>query len=220
MKGNKFWLVIVMVSLALLVGCGKEDTTSPVDVGIEETSQSDVVDGEQITTEFQAGELDQLNTLALGTLLLEDAGDGVTPEQAVTLVSLWQVMQSGSFKSQAETDAVLSQIEGKMTDSQLAAIGAMALTQEDVTVWMEGHDIEMPAFDDSGVRPMGDLSEEERAEMRDQLQNMTPEERAENRPEKGSQTLEGDGANLGGSIRGSNFLLIPLMDLLTERTTE
>ena len=54
-----------------------------------------------------------LNALALGTLVLEDSDDAVAPEQAVVLLPLWEVLQSGGLKNQAENDAVLKQIEGE-----------------------------------------------------------------------------------------------------------
>lgn len=217
---------MLMLSIVLLVGCQKEETAQPVDTGEGDSS-----------AQFRTGELDMTNTLSLGTLLLEDGEEAVTPEQAADLLPFWNVVQSGSLKSTAETDAVLKQIEGKMTDSQLAAIEAMALTREDMTAWMEEHDIELPVFGGGGggtgggFGQQGDLTDEERAEMREQfqgLQDLTPEERAERLAEMGVEVPEGAGAgqprgagaNPGGFARGGNILLTPLLELLTERAAE
>ena len=193
---NKIWLVLLLLGVVLMVGCQKEETVQPVDTATD--------DGEGDPFErFRTGQLDILNDLALGTLLLEDSEDAVTPEQAADLLPLWKVIQSGSLKSQAETDAVLKQIEGKMTDSQIKAIEGMELTRESITTWMEDQDLEMPQFgagDGSGrgggFGQMGDMSEEERAEMREQFQAMrdlSPEERRERLAEMGFEVPEGAG---------------------------
>jgi hypothetical protein len=157
-----------------------------------------------------------VNRLALGTLELEDGGDAVTAAQAAELLPLWQVIQGGSLKSDAETEAVLEQIEGKMTEPQLAAIEAMGLTFEDMQAWMQEQGIEIPARPEGrqgGLGAFGDLSEEERAQMREQLQ--TPEERAMRMAEMGVQRPEGAEGRPGG-VQG-NVVLEPLIELLTER---
>lgn len=232
MRMQKLWLVLGLLSLALLTGCQKAEVSQPVDTGSE------------IAEQFRTGELDPLNKLVLGTLMLEDVVDSVTPEQAADLLPLWQVIQSGSLKSQAETDAVVKQIEGKMTSPQLASIEAMGLTRETMTSWMAEQGMELPEFgggtetgDGTGAGPgggfgqMGNLTEEERAQMREQfqaMQDLTPEERAKRLEEMGIQVPEGAGTGEfrgaggrpGGFAPGSNFLLTPLLELLTERAGE
>jgi hypothetical protein len=74
--------------------------------------------------------------LALGTLQLEGTGSAVTPEQAAALLPLWRALRGG-VTAQAEIDAVLKQIEGTMSQEQLAAIAAMRLTREGLQTWME-----------------------------------------------------------------------------------
>ncbi len=239
MRVHKLWLILGLLSLALLAGCQKAEVSQPVDTGSSDPA-----------AQFGTGVLDPTNSLILGTLMLEDGAERVTPEQAANLLPLWQVIQTGSLQSTAETDAVLKQIEGTMTDPQLAAIDAMSLTREDMTAWMAEQGIEMPAFtarpegapgDGTGGGPgagggggfgqMGDMTEEERAQMREQfqaLQDLTPEERAKRLEEMGIQVPEGadagqfrgGGANPGGFARGGNFLLTPLLELLTERAAE
>ncbi len=75
--------------------------------------------------------------LALGTLRLEGTKDAVTPAQAKTLLPLWQAIQNGVLQNDAETNAVLKQIEGTMTAEQLAAIAAMQLTTEDMMAYAQ-----------------------------------------------------------------------------------
>ena len=75
------------------------------------------------------------NQLTLGILRLEDdSALAITPEQAANLLPLWQALnsltQSGTG-AQVEIDALLSQIEGELTDTQLKAIAAMHLSRED-----------------------------------------------------------------------------------------
>ena len=119
-----------------------------------------------------------------------------------------------------------------MSDAQLAAIEMMALTNQDMQTWMEEQGIEIPApaiGGQGGAGILGDLSEEERAQMREQFQSMSAEERATRiaemgveRPEGGRQgneqsNLQGDAAGAG---RRPNFLLAPLIDLLTARAAQ
>jgi hypothetical protein len=181
------------------------------------------------------GELDDTSALALGTLKLEGTADAVTPAQAAALLPLWQAIQSGALQGDAETAAVLKQIKGEMTDAQQSAIDAMGLTWEDVGTWMQDQGIEMPAFGNGSGQafPGGgqNLSEDERAQLRPEFQNMTPEQRATRMAELGVQRPQGggqgngprtapNGGGPGGPWGRSNFMLNPLIDLLTKRAAE
>lgn len=84
------------------------------------------------------GALPQRNQLLLGTLRLEDGANAVTGEQAATLLPLWQGIRattSTGTASEAETNALLAQIEAALTDDQIAAIAAMQLPQADLQEW-------------------------------------------------------------------------------------
>jgi hypothetical protein len=181
------------------------------------------------TSGGQAGGIGRVNALALGTLKLEGTDDAVTPAQAAQLLPLWQIIQSGSLKGQAETDAVLAQIEDTMTESQRAAIEAMALTGEDVGAWMREQGIEVPQRPgDQGGGPgaFQNLSEDERAKLRQEFQNITPEQRATRMAEMGIQRPQGgQGGGSGGqpsqgAFRGGGFLVSPVIELLTARAAE
>jgi hypothetical protein len=77
--------------------------------------------------------------LSLGTLMLEGTAGAVTPAQAQELLPLWQMVRAlgeSGTSAQAETEAVVHQIQAVMTAEQLAAIEAM--TQEDMQSLMQG----------------------------------------------------------------------------------
>ena len=78
------------------------------------------------------GALNAASQLMLGTLRLEGAENAVTPEQAKTLLLLWQALSGRVLQSDAERNAVLANIETQMTPAQLEAIAAMRLTQSDL----------------------------------------------------------------------------------------
>jgi hypothetical protein len=222
--------LVLVVSLAL-VGCKAAEPTPTPQVGFG---------GPQAGP---GGGLGRADGLALGTLRLEGTGDAVTPAQAAALLPLWQMIQGSSLQSDAETQAVLKQIESQMSEAQLAAIEAMSLTWEDVGAWMQEQGIEMPAppagQQDQGAEvpapPSGqqggpgafqNLSEDERTKLRQEFQNMGPEQRSTRMAEMGIQRPEGEGqgrapgfgaGRLGGR---SSVLLDPLIALLAERAAQ
>jgi len=194
----KVWYMglVVALSATVLVGCnGGEATPAPAEEGSRAAYTSDV-----LGTSYD-GALDASGQLALGTIRLEETESGVTPEQAATLLPLWQAMRGG-VTAQAEVEALLKQIEGTMTQEQLEAIAAMQLTQGDWRAWMEEQGPgAMPGFGQAGDgRPGGNLSEEERAALR--------------------ATREAGGGRAGGGQRQFVILLNPLIELLTERAAE
>jgi hypothetical protein len=129
----RHWCValITMLAVTILAGCGVQSIIpTSAETGSDETYTSAVLD-----TSYPDA-LDVSNQLALGTLQLEETEQAVTPEQAATLLPLWQALQGG-VTVQAEVDAVLKQIEGTMAAEQLEAIVAMQLTQEDLQAWMQ-----------------------------------------------------------------------------------
>lgn len=187
------------------------------------------------------GALDVSTQLALGTILLEETENAVTPEQAATLLPLWQSLQESAM-TQAEVNAVLEQIEETMGQEQLASIAGMQLTQEDLRAWMQEQGM-VEGFAGPGGGPglppdeLGDMSEEERANLRATMEaeggmpgggpgNLSEEERANLRA-----TMEAGGGAPGGGPGGAGgrggagrgplgFLLNPLIEGLTQRAAE
>jgi len=211
-------LWVLVVAVLAFAGCSKAEPTPVADMGAPGPPAGG------------PGSMGDVNGLALGTLKLEGAEDAVTPTQAAELLTLWQIVQSGSLQGDAETEAVVKQIEGTMTESQLAAIEGMALTFQDMQAWMEEQGMEMqarPEGQQGGPGRLQNMSEDERAQMREEFQNMSDEQRATRMAEMGSQRPEGGGQ--GGApgdriIRGGggqlNILLDPLIALLAERAAE
>jgi len=129
----RVWTIglVLAVTATVLVGCGGgQGTSSAVDTGGSETYVSKALD-----TSYPDA-LNASSQLALGTLQLEGAENAVTAEQAAALLPLWQALRGG-VTVQAEVNAVLKQIEGTMSQEQLAAIAAMRLTREGLRTWME-----------------------------------------------------------------------------------
>ena len=83
--------------------------------------------------EEYANALPVQSQLALGTVQLESTELAVTAEQAGTLLTYWQVLQtlvSSGTAAEVEIDAVLNQLQAAMTPEQLGAIAALKLTED------------------------------------------------------------------------------------------
>jgi hypothetical protein len=77
----------------------------------------------------------------VGTLKLSGTTQEVTVEQAKELVMYWQVYQElrqSDTAAQAEIDALVAQIQERMTSDQMAAIAEMNITQQDEFASMQG----------------------------------------------------------------------------------
>jgi hypothetical protein len=207
-RALRFWYVGLIVGLAVtvLVGCsGGETTLAPADAdsgGIYTTTNLDT---------SYPNALDAGGQLALGTLRLEETGNGVTSGQAAALLPLWQAIQGGTLQGEAEMNVVLEQIEGEMTQEQLTAIATMQLTRDDLQVWTQSQglnpgrrgDQEPPAGAQSPGGGKGgqggdrdELSSEEMEALR--------------------ATVEAGGAGTSQLT----ILLKPLVELLTQRAAE
>lgn len=234
-RRNVGWVVLI-ISILLLSGCQKAQTP--------DSGATSAPAAEGRSDSAPNPELDNVSRLTLGTFKLEGSDHAVTPEQAAKLLPLWKLVQGGTLKSDAETNAVVKQIEAQMTEAQLAAIDALSLTRDDMTTWMQEQGIEMPgpggAPGDGQGAPGGmpAMTDEERAQMRERFENMTEEERATAMAESGFQPPEGApqggngqspagngqppaGGGPGMSGRGGgNILLEPLIKLLTARAAQ
>ena len=241
--------MILVLAIGALAGCGAEEPSastgeqgSPAQVDSE---GSEVHTSAALDASYENA-LPVDSQLALGTFLLEGTENAVTPGQAKTLLPLWQAIQGGTLQGEAETNAVLKQIEGAMTPEQLAAIAAMQLTREDQGTWAQSQGLSLGLSPDAratrqaaggGTGAAGsfsDLSEEERASMRATAQagglsgggggaggrfsDLSEEERASMRA-----TAEAGGTAFGGRRAGPGqitFLARPLVELLAQRAAE
>jgi hypothetical protein len=208
------YVLIAAVALFVLVGCGQVQEARVESLPPSEASKGATSSGRGV---------DSATGLALGTLKLEDTKSALTPTQAAELLPLWQMIASGSLKSETETDAVLKQIEGMMSGPQLAAINTMELEGGDVQTWMREQGIDIPALptgqgNGNGPGALQNLSEEDRAKMREEFQNMTAEERFTRMAELGIERPEGGaGARPSGGMGPSNALFGYLVEHLAER---
>ena len=175
---QSLWLVLVVVVLA---GCaGGEAAPAPA------VTKRDSYVSATLDTGYEDA-LAVRNQLALGLLNLDGTENEVAPEQAATLLPMWQAlrgtMRSGAAAT-AEVDALLAQIEETLTPAQLDAIGAMRLTQDDLRVWAESQGVTLGTGEGAGGGGgMGGGSG----------QSLSPEERATRQAENG-----GTGAGGGG----------------------
>jgi hypothetical protein len=86
--------------------------------------------------------------LALGTLNLEGTDLAVTSEQAATLLSLWQALDSlvtSGNATTADLDAAFQQIQNAMTAEQMQAIQSMDLSGQNMQALAQKLGIAMPA---------------------------------------------------------------------------
>jgi hypothetical protein len=243
-KNMRFRIVLIAAfvsaaAVALLAACA---CSEPAQTAVEEGS-SDTYTSAVLATSYE-GALSASNQLMLGTLLLEGTEHAVTPEQAKTLLPLWQALQGG-VTAQAEVNAVLKQIEGTMTQEQLQAIAAMQLTQEDLQAWMEENNIRpggvftgtmqwqggtpgpggAPPAGSGGGPPGGGTVSPDMATRRAEFANMSDAEREAIRATMqagggmpgGAGGGPGGPGGRGGSSGGFGMLLRPLIVLLEER---
>jgi hypothetical protein len=178
-----YGIIVLAVTGAMLAGCGGETSSSATSQsGSVPIATAGVYTSAVLVTGYENA-LPANSQLALGTLRLEGTDTAVTPAQAKTLLPLWQAIQNGVLQNDAETNAVLRQIEGTMTAEQLAAIAAMQLTAEDMTAYMQESGLQNPGEMGSppgagamatppaggaqgGPGGFGNLSAEEQAAMR------------------------------------------------------
>lgn len=134
----------------------------------------------RLATSYE-GALPQRNQLLLGTLRLEDGNSTVTKEQAAKLLPLWQgvraTMNSGAA-SEAETNALLAQIEAVLTADQIAAIGELQLTQLKLQEWAKSQGLSVGTGE--GAAMGGGTG-----------QSLSPEARATRQAERGATGTSG-----------------------------
>jgi hypothetical protein len=166
----RLWNVILVLILVtgVLVGCGGEADAPEGDVASMDSNPNP----DSALDASYEGALPVSSQLALGIFELEETENAVTAEQAETLLPLWQALQGGSLQSEAETSAVLKQIEGAMIAEQLAAIAAMQLTFEDMGAWMRERGVE------SGLAPEAMATRQAAGEWQGPFGNISQEERA------------------------------------------
>jgi hypothetical protein len=182
------WIAWIGLLALVLAGCGGSQGTADTP-GAEASSALD--------TSYENA-LALRNQLALGTLRLEETDRPVTVEQADELLLLWQALRgtTGSGASApAEVNALLEQIEAAMTSEQLAAIGALRLTQTELQAWAQSQGLSTGLGTGMGSEQPGSGH------------NLSPEERATRQAEREAS---------GGAGSGSSQALIDAVISLLE----
>lgn len=119
---NKMITITILMAVAL-AACGTTSTVSP---------SASTANAKSFSGQAQ---------LIVGIFRLEGTDQAVTAKQASELLPLWEVMKvlaSSNTSAQVEVDAALRQIKQTLTPSQLKAITAMKLTQQDVSTFEQG----------------------------------------------------------------------------------
>ncbi|MEA3307897.1 MAG: hypothetical protein U9Q70_00100 [Chloroflexota bacterium] len=221
MKTKSYLLGMVIVTLAvILTACGGESTSLSTDTEEQEVSATPAMAETETDTladmlpDNYDDALSARNQLMLGTLHLEEADDPITPAQAQTLSLLWQAYKAlgaDDMAASEELTAVQAEIMAAMTDSQLAAIREMQLTNVALRAFYTEQGLEMPA---------PDLDDPDAAATSTQRgKNMTEEERAAMRAEdeaSGTSMPEGGGGMGSGAAR-RDVLIDTVITLLTAR---
>ncbi len=176
MKTKTFLLIILALTLA---ACGST-APSANPVSLEPTTIATALDS-PATPEAPAPEstatrttletaydnaLSERNLLALGILRLVDSANAVTPEQAPTMLPLWQLLlnsQKSGTGAEAEIEAVLQSIEESLAGEQIAAINVMQLTQADMQDWASANGVVLGSGAGGGQGQGQGMSDEARA---------------------------------------------------------
>ena len=185
---KKLFTLIFLATL-MLSACTNTNTA--------ETTSGDSYTSSNLPVDYE-GALPVRNQLALGTLLLIEADQAPTTKQAQELIVLWQALrstQNTSGVAQEEISALLGQIEGLLTQDQLAAIRDMQLTNADMQTWAAENGIAMGAGGGQGAG-----------------KNLSPEARATRQAEEGR--TPSSSSSSGGSSAIIDALIAKLQTLI------
>jgi hypothetical protein len=209
-------LILITVTLTF-VGC-KSGQATPTAAGasLGQTYVSASLDASY------PGALNAARQLMLGTIRLEGTANTVTPEQAQTLLSLWQSFQGRALQSDDERDAVFGYIETQMTPAQLKAIAALQLTQND---WQSPliDNNPGPSRGGAGQRgdagtPAGTLSDPAGGAMPPQVS--TRQAQFSRATPQASGTVRGTSSGVSTGTGQDTVLLNSLIRLLSQRSAE
>ena len=135
---KKIFLLLSIFLALFIASCS--GTAAPVS-----TTGGDIYVSPNLPVDYE-GALAVRNQLALGTLELIQTESAISPEQAQTLLPLWQALRStqqAGGTAQAEVSALLTQIEAAMTPEQLQSIASMKLTFTNMQEWATANGITM-----------------------------------------------------------------------------
>lgn len=179
---KKYILSILVLTLILaLAACGGTGET---------VSSGDTYTSTSLPSAYEDA-LSVRNQLALGIIRLDQTDLAPTVEQAQSLVTLWQALRSLQLSgnaSEAETSALLAQIESTLTEQQLQAIAEMQLTFIDMQEWAAASGIQLGV---NGGIP---------GQNQGQGQSMSPEARATKQAAAGISSDGSSGNKLSSAL--------------------
>jgi hypothetical protein len=131
-------VILFVIIASLLFACAPAAETTPA----APTSSA----GEYLTTEYtDAANL--RSQLAFGIMQLDGTPNAVTPEQAKTLIPLWQAviaLSGNTTTASEELTAVQDQIVTTLIPEQLQSIAAMQITNADLSAFYAQYGIVLP----------------------------------------------------------------------------
>lgn len=222
---TKVWLITLCVLIGAVVvsacwGSSSSDTSTPA----ADAAAGGQGFGQGQGPRFQSAYLNNnydnalpvTMQMTLGVFKLEGTDKAVTADEAKKLLPLWQSLQSGSVQNGAEVAAVYKQIEGTMTPEQMQAIASLKLTRADLQSWAQSQGIQIPQFFQGTPASQDDI-----ATRRAEFQNLSPEAQSTRRAQfqngQGGQGRQGGQGGQGQGRQRFNFMLDPLIKLLTAR---
>ncbi len=139
----KTFVTIFMGLGLILAGCAVQQSAA---TGSSSATATNAASGQSsLSLSMQAG---IFYPLALGTLNLEGTDLAVTPQQAATLLPLWQaadnLVTAGNATAE-DQEAAFQQIQDAMTAEQVQAIQSMNLSGQNMLDLAQKLGIEMPA---------------------------------------------------------------------------
>lgn len=132
-------ILVLTVLLLLLTACGT-NSSNTADSPAAPEDNSTTVDQDTADEAFPGRQLTGINTLLMGTFLLEETSDAVTAEQAAEMLPLWKLAQTlttSGTAADAEIQAVADQIQSVMTEEQIAFVTDPDLSQQDLVALLD-----------------------------------------------------------------------------------
>ncbi len=129
------FLILVLGAALILTACASPAGAATSAAGTGPTATPGVL------SESYPNALPVNSQLALGTIKLKDTPDAVTPEQAASLLPLWEALRTLSTSTSAspiEVNALVAQIQETMKPSQLQTIAGFNLTNADTMAVLQG----------------------------------------------------------------------------------
>ena len=118
MKHVKRISILLVILMFILCACSTNDAGS--------TDESTAT-----STDEASQEMDVVNQLIFGTMMLDGTNDEITTEQAEILLPLWKLyesMMAEDATASEELDAIINQIKSALSDDQLAAMADLDYT--------------------------------------------------------------------------------------------